>query len=51
MAFINLEETDMVLIFGEVRGRQIYDERILHKARTFVNVVQRFRDFGRFLNE
>jgi hypothetical protein len=47
----------MVLIYGEARGhsklaRQIYGERfpqrILPNARTFVNVVQHFRDFRRF---
>jgi hypothetical protein len=47
----------MVLIYGEARGhsklaRQIYGERfpqrILSNARTFVNVVQHFRDFRRF---
>jgi hypothetical protein len=57
MAFTNLEKTDMVLIYGEARGhselaRQIYGERfpqrILPNARTFVNVVQHLRDFGRF---
>jgi hypothetical protein len=57
MAFTNLEITDMVLIYGEARGhlelaRQIYCERfpqrILPNARTFVNVVQHLRNFGRF---
>jgi hypothetical protein len=57
MAFTNLEKTDMVLIYGEVRGHseltpQIYGERfpqkILPNALTFVNVVQHLRDFGRF---
>jgi hypothetical protein len=47
----------MVLIYGEARehselARQIYGERfpqrILPNARTFVNVVQHLRDFGRF---
>jgi hypothetical protein len=46
----------MVLIYGEARGhselaRQIYGERfpqrILFSARTFINVVQHLRDFGR----
>jgi hypothetical protein len=57
MAFTNLEKTDMVLIYGEVRGHseltpQIYGERfpqkILPNALTFVNVVQHLRDFARF---
>jgi hypothetical protein len=62
MSFTNLEKTDMVLIYdGEARehsklARQIYGEklpqRILSHARTFVNVVQHLRDFGRFeMNE
>jgi hypothetical protein len=62
MSFTNLEKTDMVLIYdGEARehsklARQIYGEklpqRILPHARTFVNVVQHLRDFGRFeMNE
>jgi hypothetical protein len=47
----------MVLIYREARGhsdlaRQIYGEtfpqRILPNARTFVNVVQHLRQFGRF---
>jgi hypothetical protein len=46
----------MVLIYGEARGlselaRQIYGERfpqrILSNARTFINVVQHLRNFGR----
>jgi hypothetical protein len=57
MASTNLEKTDMVLIYGEACGhselpRQIYSEkfpqRILSSARTFVNVVQHLRDFGRY---
>jgi hypothetical protein len=57
MAFTNLEKTDMVLIYGEARGhsklaRQMYCERFSHRilpnARTIVNVVQHFRDFGGF---
>jgi hypothetical protein len=57
MASTNLEKTDMVLIYGEVcchseLPRQIYNEkfpqRILSSARTFVNVVQHLRDFGRY---
>jgi hypothetical protein len=57
MASTNLEKTDMVLIYGEACGhselaRQIYSEkfpqRILSSARTFVNVAQHLRDFGRF---
>jgi hypothetical protein len=55
MIFTKLEKTDMVLIYGELRGhsaQQIYGEkfpqRIYPNARTFVNVVQHFRDFGRF---
>jgi hypothetical protein len=45
------------LIYGEARGhselaRQIYGERflqkILPKARTFLNIVQHLPDFGRF---
>jgi hypothetical protein len=48
------------LIYGEARGhlelaRKIYGERlpqrILPNARTFINVVQHLRDFGRFQNE
>jgi hypothetical protein len=47
----------MVLIYGEALGRselarQIYHERfpqrILRNTQPFVNVVQHFRDFGRF---
>jgi hypothetical protein len=47
----------MVLIYFEARGhsdlaRQIYGQRfpqrILSNVRTFVNVVQHLRDFGRF---
>jgi hypothetical protein len=52
MVFTKLEKTDMVLIYGELRGQQIYGEkfpqRIFPNAGTFVNVVQHFRDFGRF---
>jgi hypothetical protein len=57
MAVINLEKTDVALIYYEARGhseltRQIYGERfpqrILPNARTFVNVVQHLRNFGRF---
>jgi hypothetical protein len=57
MAFTNLKKTNMVVIYGEASGhseleRQIYGEmfpqRILPNARTFVNVVQHLRDFGRF---
>jgi hypothetical protein len=52
MSFTKLEKTDMVLIYGEARGhselaQQIYGERLPH-ARTFVNVVQHLRGFGRF---
>jgi hypothetical protein len=51
MSFTNLEKTD---ISGErlELARQIYGEklpqRILGNARTFVNVAQHLRDFGRF---
>jgi hypothetical protein len=47
----------MVLIYGEARGqselaRQIsgkrFPQRTLPNVRTFVNVVQHLRDFGRF---
>jgi hypothetical protein len=47
----------MILIYGEARGRselalEIYGERfpqrIVSNTRTFVNVVQHLRDFGRF---
>jgi hypothetical protein len=57
VVFTNLEKTDVVLIYGEARGRselawQIYGERfpqrILPNALTFVNVVQHLRNFGRF---
>jgi hypothetical protein len=57
MTFANLEKTDIILIPGETRGhselaRQIYGESVLQRivsdARTFVNVVQHLRDFGRF---
>jgi hypothetical protein len=57
MVFTNLEKTDMVLIYGEARGhselaRKFCGERftqsILPNARTFINVVQHLRDFGRF---
>jgi hypothetical protein len=57
MAFTNLGKTDIVLIYGEARGYselagQIYCERfpqrIVPNARTFVNVAQHLRDFGRF---
>jgi hypothetical protein len=50
MAFTNLEKTDMVLIYGETRGHSVksFLERILPSERTFVNVVQHLRDFGRF---
>jgi hypothetical protein len=62
MSFTNLEKTDMVLIYdGEARqhsklARQIYgkklSQRILPNGRTFVNVVQHLRDFGRLeMNE
>jgi hypothetical protein len=61
MAFTNLEITDMILIYGEARehselARQIYGGRfpqgILPNPRTFINVVQHLRDFGRFeMNE
>jgi hypothetical protein len=57
MAFTNLEKTDiMVLIYGETRehsepAQEIYGERFLQRirpnARTFINVVQHLRDFGR----
>jgi hypothetical protein len=51
MSFTNLEKTD---ISGErlELARQIYGEklpqRILGNARTFVNLAQHLRDFGRF---
>jgi hypothetical protein len=57
MSFTDLEKTNMVLINCEAYGHselawQIYGEkflpRILTNARTFVNVVQHLRDFGRF---
>jgi hypothetical protein len=57
VVFTNLEKTDVVLIYGEARGRselawQIYGERfpqrILPNALPFVNVVQHIRNFGRF---
>jgi hypothetical protein len=57
MPFINLEKTDMVLIYGTARGhselaQQIHDEmfpqRILPNALIFVNVVQPLLDFGSF---
>jgi hypothetical protein len=57
MVFTNLKKTDMVLIYGEARGhselaRKFCGERftqsILPNARTFINVVQHLRDFGRF---
>jgi hypothetical protein len=59
MAFTNLEETDMVLIYGEARDIQSQHGKSTVKgfleeyfpnpnARTFVNVVQHLRDFGRF---
>jgi hypothetical protein len=57
MTFTNLEKSDMVWIYDEARGhselaQQIYRERfpqkILLNARTFVNVVQHFRDIGHF---
>jgi hypothetical protein len=47
----------MILIYDEARGRselalEIYGERfpqrIVSNTRTFVNVVQHLRDFGRF---
>jgi hypothetical protein len=40
----------MVLIYGETRGHSVksFLERILPSERTFVNVVQHLRDFGRF---
>jgi RNA processing factor Prp31 len=47
----------MILIYDEARGRselalEIYGERfpqrIVSDTRTFVNVVQHLRDFGRF---
>jgi hypothetical protein len=47
----------MILIYGEARGRselalEIYGERFPKDpsqcTRTFVNVVQHLRDFGRF---
>jgi hypothetical protein len=43
----------MVLIYDEARGdlepaRQIYSENFPQRIRTFVNVVQHLRDFGRF---
>jgi hypothetical protein len=53
MAFTNLEKTDIVLIYGHSNlAQQIYGEtfpqRILPNSRTFVNVVQHLREFGRF---
>jgi hypothetical protein len=57
MAFTNLEKTDEVLIYGEAGehselARQIsserFPQRILPSARTFVNVEQHLRNFGRF---
>jgi hypothetical protein len=59
MAFTNLEKTDMVLIYGEARDIQSQHGKSTVKgfleeyfpnpnARTFVNVVQHLRDFGRF---
>jgi hypothetical protein len=53
MASTNLEKIDMVLMYGEAFGhselaQKIYGERILPNARTFINVVQHLRDFGRF---
>jgi hypothetical protein len=58
MFFINLQKTSKwFLICDEARkhselARKIYGEsfpqRILPNARTFVNVVQHLRDFGRF---
>jgi hypothetical protein len=55
MVFSNLEKTDMVLIYGEVRGhselaRQIYGERFFQRIPTLkcTNDVQHLCDFGRF---
>jgi hypothetical protein len=53
IASTNLEKIDMVLMYGEAFGhselaQKIYGERILPNARTFINVVQHLRDFGRF---
>jgi hypothetical protein len=52
MGFTILEKIDMVLIYGEARGHaglawQIYGERFPQRSQC-TNVVQHFRDFGRF---
>jgi hypothetical protein len=42
---LSLQKIDMVLIYAEARGAQRLK---VSNARTFVNVVQHLRDFGRF---
>jgi hypothetical protein len=54
MSFANLEKTDMIFDLwrtfraskANLRGK--LPQRILRNARTFVNVAQNLRDFGRF---
>jgi hypothetical protein len=51
MSFTNLKKTDVVFDLWTL-ARQIYNgklsQKILCNARTFANVAQHLRDFGRF---